>query len=254
MMQRTQRYQVIVFDAGGTLIAADWQRVTDGLAVEAARQGLSVRAADVMDSLRRVWQEVLEGVIRDSADSPEAVTHFWHNAMVRALTLAAGETSGNDGHDKPRAQRTAEAFYPIFDTGIYHRLIDGVPETLEALAGAGYRLGLLSNWSPNLPRLLERFAIDHYFEFVIVSALVGLAKPDRAIFDLASQTAECRPDQLLYVGDSPANDIAASRAAGWDSVLIGRRTAAPVPLGVGSLTELPALLDGLQRDHASHPV
>ncbi len=244
MTQHPLPYEMIVFDAGGTLIGADWSRVTHGLAAAAAQEGLAVHPGDLMASMRAVWQEVIDGKIPDRAHSPQAVTHFWNTMMSRALMLAAPtRPSTVDGRNDPRARQAAQAFYPLFDTGIYHHLIDGARETLCSLADSGYRLGLLSNWSPSLPGLLRRFGIGHFFEFIIVSALVGLAKPDPAFFDLAVQKAGCSPDRLLYVGDSPASDIAASRAAGWDAVLIANRhTDADVPLKVSGLSELPALL------------
>jgi putative hydrolase of the HAD superfamily len=102
---------------------------------------------------------------------------------------------------------------------------------------------MLSNWSPALPQILEQLEIRHHFEFVIVSSLVGVAKPDRAIFDLAVEAAACHPSKMLYVGDSPGADIHSSRAAGWDAVLIthrhrGRYDHVDVPVQVGSLDEL----------------
>jgi REG-2-like HAD superfamily hydrolase len=246
--QSFRPYEMIVFDAGGTLIGADWMRVTHDLAAAAADQGLSVAPADLMTSMRRVWQEVIDGKIVDRAHSPQAVTQFWNSTLARALTLAAALRCA-DGRDDPRACRAAQDFYPVFDTGTYHYLIDGAHETLRSLAGSGYRLGLLSNWSPSLPRLLQRFGIHHFFEFVIVSAVVGVAKPDRAIFDLALRLADCPPDRMLYVGDSPASDVAASRAAGWDALLIANRhTGADVPLKVSRLSGLPALLMELRRE------
>ena len=237
-------YKMIVFDAGGTLVSANWPHVTQDLAAVAGGLGLAVDPAAVMAGLRRVWNDVLAGRIPDSADSREAVTAFWTNTLARSLTLAAGlpAPAGNRRYD-PRAWDAARTFYPVFDAGGYHRLIDGAADTLQTLEKARYRLALLSNWSPRLPQVLEQLDIHRFFEFVIVSAVVGLAKPDPAIFDLAVQRSGCQPDELLYVGDSPAADIAGSRAAGWDSVLIANRhTEAVVPLKVSSLTELPQLL------------
>lgn len=244
---------MIVFDAGGTLVSADWSRVTRDLAAAAASHDLSVDAAAVMTALRQVWQDVIHGKIQDQADSRAAVTRFWNEMLARSLSLAAvasgqslagGQSPPSNGESyDPRAWETACAFYPAFDAGDYHHLIDGAEATLRILAAAGFRLALLSNWSSNLPQILERLNIRHYFEFVIVSSLVGLAKPDRAIFDLAVQKSGCRPDELLYVGDSPASDIAGSQAAGWNSVLIAtRHTDADAPLKVNRLIELPVLL------------
>jgi HAD superfamily hydrolase (TIGR01549 family) len=238
---------MIVFDAGGTLIGADWPRVTRDLAAVARDHRLDVDGVSVMTGLGQVWQDFIDGRVEDRANSRTAVTAFWNEMLARTLSLAADLSLPTDGESyDPRAWDAACAFYPAFDAGAYHRLIDGAEETLAALGAAGYRLAMLSNWSPRLPRVLQRLNIRHYFEFVVVSALVGVAKPDRAIFDLAVRMSGCRPEELLYVGDSPAADINGSRAAGWDAVLITtRHPDADVPLKVGSLAELPGFLAAL---------
>lgn len=241
-------YQMIVFDAGGTLISANWPSVTRDLAAAAESFGLSVSGSAIFHGLREVWQEVILGKIKDQAHSPAAVTRFWHQTFAEALCRAIGmPTSRNDGTCDEHALKVAAAFYPAFEAGDYHCLLDHAPETLAALQAANYRLGLLSNWSPGLPRLLNKLNIDHYFEFIIVSSIVGLAKPDRAIFDLAVERAGCRPEQLLYVGDSPTADIEGSMAAGWDAVLVthrhqGRYAQVDVPRQVETLLDLQQLL------------
>jgi len=240
--------KMIVFDAGGTLIGANWSEVTRDLAAVATQFGLSISGSAILHGMREVWREVILGKVQDQADSPEAVTNFWHQIFAEAIHRAVGLSHPRPGKSaNGHALRIAAAFYPSFDGGDYHCLLDGAAETLAALRQAGYRLGLLSNWSPSLPDVLERLGIHHHFEFIIVSSVVGLAKPDRAIFDLAVEKAGCRPDELLYVGDSPAADIHGSMAAGWRAVLIthrheGRYAEVEVPLQVKTLADLQALL------------
>jgi putative hydrolase of the HAD superfamily len=243
MKRGSNRYEVIVFDAGGTLISADWDEVTRDLATAAAAEGLMIEPETVRDAIRLAWRDVVAGHIPDHADSPAAVRHFWHQILSATVSRAAGLAISPDDDLDPRVRRLVSSFYGTFEKGRYHRLIEGSAEALAALTAAGYRLGMLSNWSPELPQILERLRIRHYFEFVIVSSLVGHAKPDQAIFDLAVEAAGCRPSRMLYVGDSPGADFYASRAAGWDAILIthrhhGRYESVDVPLQVSNLDEL----------------
>jgi putative hydrolase of the HAD superfamily len=244
MNQAPNHYQMIVFDAGGTLISADWDAVTRDLAAAAARRGIEVQPQAVLDAIWLAWRDVVEGRIPDQADSPAAVRRFWHQILGTALSRAAQLPLSPSGEAAdPRIRQVVSAFYTTFEDGRYHRLIPGSQEALAALEAAGYRLGMLSNWSPALPDILRRLQIRPYFAFVIVSSLVGIAKPDRAIFDLAVETANCPAQQMLYVGDSPAADIFSSLAAGWDAVLIthrdhGRLDHVQVPVRVRSLPEL----------------
>ncbi len=77
-----------------------------------------------------------------------------------------------------------------------------------------YRLGLLSNASDVLPRLLrERYDLDGLFDVEVVSALVGLAKPDPAIYQLALERLGTAPDATVFVDDYEPN-VAAAAALG----------------------------------------
>jgi len=55
-----------------------------------------------------------------------------------------------------------------------------------------------------------------------VSALVGVAKPNPAIFDYAVAAAGQPRSRLLYVGDHFGDDVAGARAAELDVVMIDR--------------------------------
>jgi putative hydrolase of the HAD superfamily len=74
-----------------------------------------------------------------------------------------------------------------------------------------YRTGLLSNASDVLPRLLrERYGLDGLFDVKVVSALVGLAKPDPAIYRLALERLGTVPEATVFVDDYEPNVAAAA--------------------------------------------
>jgi putative hydrolase of the HAD superfamily len=70
--------------------------------------------------------------------------------------------------------------------------------------------------------------------------VLGVAKPDRAIFSHALELAGAGPEEALHVGDSPVEDVEGALAAGLRAVLVVRDGAVPpveVPV-IGSLQEL----------------
>jgi len=69
---------------------------------------------------------------------------------------------------------------------------------------------------------LARLDLLRFFDPVIVSAEVGIAKPDPRIFDLLAETVDRPRPRLLYVGDHVGDDIDGARGAGLDAVLIDR--------------------------------
>ena len=53
MSQTLPRYEMIVFDAGGTLVSADWPLVISDFSAVARNLGLEVDPADVMSDYAR---------------------------------------------------------------------------------------------------------------------------------------------------------------------------------------------------------
>lgn len=76
----------------------------------------------------------------------------------------------------------------------------------------GLRAGLLSNSFPGAREREEaRFGLSARFDQLVYSHEVGLAKPDRRIFELACARIETPPHEVVFVDDVPANvDAAAS--------------------------------------------
>jgi putative hydrolase of the HAD superfamily len=123
---------------------------------------------------------------------------------------------------------------------IRFRAYTEVPDVLARLRAGGARLAVVSNWDVSLHDVLERTGLRPLVDAVVISAELGVAKPDPAIFRVALERLEAPPDRALHVGDSLEHDVAGARAAGIEAVLVARNGAA-APEGVraiASLTEL----------------
>ena len=108
------------------------------------------------------------------------------------------------------------------------RVIDAIPghlqpqadtvALLQRLKGAGHRLYYLSNMLRSYAEHLERQnAFIGDFLDDIFSARVGLMKPHRAIFELASERFALRGAPTVFIDDHAGN-IAAAQAHGWQGV------------------------------------
>ncbi len=111
-----------------------------------------------------------------------------------------------------------------FLEGYYERLsaqgavIPGALETLRVLSGR-VRMAVVSNgpgWVQDA-RLAAGGIID-YFQVRVYSRDEGVAKPDPAILGIALDRLGAAPEQAVFVGDSPGNDMRAAEAAGVDFV------------------------------------
>ena len=92
---------------------------------------------------------------------------------------------------------------------------------------------------------LAASGLTTFFDTIVTSQSCGFAKPDPRILHAALDAMDVRPREAVYVGDDPATDGAAARAAGVRFVWMsrgepprGRRPARRV----GSLRELARLL------------
>ncbi len=94
------------------------------------------------------------------------------------------------------------------------------------------RLGVISNFYGNLPRVLAAEGMAPLFDALIDSTLVGARKPDRAIFQIALQQLGCQPREVLHVGDSLEHDVYGARSAGLGAAWL--RSAAAESLGLSA--------------------
>ncbi len=100
------------------------------------------------------------------------------------------------------------------------RLYADVKECLKKLHGMGKRIGLCSNlayeYGETVKSLLPE--IDEY----ILSFKVGSKKPDPEIFEAVCQQLQCKPENVLFIGDSKRADLNGPREFGMNARLINR--------------------------------
>jgi len=93
-------------------------------------------------------------------------------------------------------------------------------ETLTRLKAYGYKTGLLSNCSIEIPLLWQETAFGNLIETAIFSSRARLKKPDPQIFHLACEQIGVAPDLCLYIADGEDHELAAAVKVGLHPVLI----------------------------------
>lgn len=120
-------------------------------------------------------------------------------------------------------------------------------EVLEELVRMGVPLYAVSNWDVELEAVLDDLGWRHFFDALVVSAKVGVEKPDGGIFERALQAAGVGRERAVMVGNDPASDVRGATRAGIDAVLVDRRGKVEAPEAVAVLKDLrglPALVAG----------
>lgn len=89
-----------------------------------------------------------------------------------------------------------------------------VTRPVVATLASRYKLVLVSNFYGNIQTILADFGLATYFDEVVESSVVGVRKPDPAIYRLGVEAMGMNADQVLVVGDSFSKDMVPAKAVG----------------------------------------
>ena len=218
----------IIFDAVGTLIHADpavhlaYYRIASrhGSKRTAAEVGQRVKEAlsdarspelaTSEEGEQRYWQDVVNSVFPELADTPACFEQLWQHFARPDSWLCYADAE----------------------------------ETLPALRDRGLQLGIASNFDKRLHSVLDGLPITLDRRFV--ASEIGWRKPSPLFFEQIATTCGVEPHELLMVGDDFQADAQAARAAGWQSLWLRRRNEPNPPGGTRNVRSLTELLDCVQ--------
>ncbi len=90
---------------------------------------------------------------------------------------------------------------------------------LRELKARGKRLGLITNADVTEVAAWGENRIHHLFDSTIHSCAVGLAKPDRQIYELSLRELDVEAADALFVGDGGSDELEGARRAGITAVM-----------------------------------
>jgi putative hydrolase of the HAD superfamily len=233
---RAPKIRAVFLDAGDTLLRAE--PPVERVYREAfARHGIGVDEERVHAAAHATWRDVAvareRGEERWGGAGGEA--GFWRRFVGTVFSRVGGGALPEP--------MLAELVAHFREEGHWALDPDALP-VLAALRAAGLRLSIVSNWDSSLPPLLERLGLAAAVDDVVVSALVGVSKPARGIFDEAVRRAGVVHAEALHVGDSLTDDYHGARDAGLRALLVDRPGHCPPGVeSIASLAELPGRLD-----------
>ena len=211
-MNARPRLEAVVCDAGGTLIRLDFEWMAEDLARhDFATDAAALRRAEVAG--RRAYDASVGAPVRSpgrSGPSPRGDVRAYFGGMLEAAGLA-----------EPLRPAAIDRFLAREkERGLWCRPMEGAREALDALIAMGLRLGVVSNSDGRAESHLENAGMLRGIEFVVDSHLVGIEKPDPAIFAVALGRLGTMPERTLFVGDIRSVDEAGARAAEMPFVLL----------------------------------
>jgi len=230
--------RAVVFDAGNTLMHLDYAFIASVL----AEHGFPVAPIDI-----RIAEYSAKAAI-DRHVAPQIVASgveglLWpaeHRVQPSYFAIAL-QTLGVPSAATP----------PIIDALYAHnrerclwRVVEpDTPDVLNKLRRRGLTLAVISNADGRVEGDLEACGLRAHFATVVDSHVVGVEKPDAAIFSLTLDRIQASPDASVYVGDVFSIDVLGARRAGMDAVLVDTLGRYPGPIDCPRISRLAELLD-----------
>lgn len=125
---------------------------------------------------------------------------------------------------------------------------------LIGLKQLGLKIGIVANQPAASAERLKKDNLFDLIDFLGISALVGLEKPDPAFFKLAIKELDLPADQIIHIGNRIDTDVNPAKSLGMKTVWVRRGEANPNPskadleaadITVGDLKNLPELIKAL---------
>ena len=208
-MFKLDKVKGILFDYGGTIDSngMHWAEVI-WMAYEALKVPVS----------KAVFRDAYVHGERTLGKNPIVKPHHTFLDMLRLKSDLQIQWLKENGH------LSAEAITPELPEQLAdwcyeyaRKAIDSARPILEQLAER-YPLVLVSNFYGNIESVLKDFGLDHLFGAIVESAVVGIRKPDPAIFRLGVDKLGFPADEIVVVGDSYDKDIVPATRIGCQTI------------------------------------
>ena len=235
----SQGISAILLDAGGVMIFPQPALLRPPL------QTLGV-SPDVASFERAHYRAM---VVQDLAGTPPVAGTWWREYLVGYMAAC--------GVAEDRCRDLAAEVAVATAGRAWTHVGTGVMSGLRALAALGLPMGVVSNSDGTVQAELRRLGVCYAANgqepnaangvrvgVVVDSAVVGVAKPDPAIFGIALEAIGVPASgTVLHVGDSLRYDVAGALAAGLQPVHLDPHGFCPAPDGHQHARTLAELAD-----------
>ncbi len=194
------KYSAVIFDLFGTLVdfgpVGEYERSIIDMA--------SVLSA-VEEDFQRLWTDTYR--LRFTGEHQDA------GQSIKYICSELGLKPTDD-----QIQRAAQVRLNFSSRSLIPR--DDVPDTINELKARGYKIGLISDCTTDVPTLWNDTPLCPLIDEPVFSCSVGLTKPDPRIYHFACERLDVKPAECLYVGDGGSSELAGASEVGMHPVLI----------------------------------
>jgi putative hydrolase of the HAD superfamily len=245
--------KAVLFDYGGTLVKEKkpWKQMMPTAIYSAyrvlKRAGLALAFEEYTEVNDSVFQKYALLELEENEDIPDIVAY---QEIVDTLFRSEAKT-----WRKRVAAKAEDAFWATATKNFV--LKSGTRLALRKLKAMKLSMAVLSNHHYPKAEIehLNKLGIASYFSRIMISAQVGLRKPDPRFFVMCLASMNVRPQQAMFIGDSLTYDVEGAKRAGMYSVLVAGDAAARqdkssvVPdFVVHDLLEVPCIVSSLSEE------
>jgi HAD superfamily hydrolase (TIGR01549 family) len=131
-----------------------------------------------------------------------------HQSVLRDILCSHGKTPDPVVIEEVHKERVRAKKVP------FQKMNPEVLELLKTLKKRGIKLGLVSNCSPEEVNSWSSSKLADYFDVVVFSYEVRVAKPDPEIYQIACEKLGVTPEESIFIGDGGANELMGATRAG----------------------------------------
>jgi putative hydrolase of the HAD superfamily len=197
-------FEAVSLDVGGVLVVPDHGVLAAAL----------TRAEVSYDRTRfHVGHYLAMAAVDEAVSEPEDFTDYL-GGFVAAVAVPDADR-----------RRAHDALADVLATPVWCQPVPGARQGVSQLAAAGVRLAVTSNSDGTIADHLRRHEWVQVgegpgatVEVITDSGVIGVGKPDAAVYQATISGLGVPPERILHVGDSVVYDVAGAAACGLQSV------------------------------------
>jgi putative hydrolase of the HAD superfamily len=194
------KYKAVIFDLFGTLVDNFSRAEYESVLAEMA-QVVGVPPAE----FQRIWLESFQERNTGVHPNPQYTIKYICQRLGITATEAQVEKAA-----RVRLDYTLRSLSPRPNS----------VATIKKLNSLGYKTGLVSDCTGDIPMVWEKTPFANLFYAAIFSCEIGIKKPDLRIFYIAADRLGVRPQDCLYIGDGGSGELSGAQETGMSPVLL----------------------------------